>query len=376
MHRQVTQITQTIVLSNVSPEEVPNGQKDTSESDSDINCHKRRSTIGSMNRSEVMPLVKTHKRSSSLKQRFVTAEQMVQKFMVEAEEMAEHAVIKLCSEAWNVCHYNALPNWLQDNDFLHKGHRPPLPSFWLCFKSIFRLHTETGNIWSHGLGALLFICLFAYSMITFREYHSIVDRLMLGIYFTGAITCLTFSTLFHTCSCHSQNVFKFCSKLDYCGISIQIIGSMIPALYYGFYDNSTAYLTYISVGVTLCAISIFISLWDKFGEPKFRPLRAFVFAAFGLSNIIPGIHWCFVLESHLFGYFVLFALQGLLYVIGAVLYVLRFPERFFPGRCDYWFQSHQLFHILVVLAAIVHLNGISGIAETRLTDSSLSEVIL
>ena len=27
---------------------------------------------------------------------------------------------------------------LQDNDFLKKGHRPPLPSFKECFASIFR----------------------------------------------------------------------------------------------------------------------------------------------------------------------------------------------------------------------------------------------
>ena len=31
----------------------------------------------------------------------------------------------------------------QDNDFLKKGHRPPLSSFRECFASIFRIHTET-----------------------------------------------------------------------------------------------------------------------------------------------------------------------------------------------------------------------------------------
>jgi hypothetical protein len=49
--------------------------------------------------------------------------------------------------SWKVVHYKNLPKWLQDNDYLHKHHRPPLQSFGACFKSIFRLHTETGNIW-------------------------------------------------------------------------------------------------------------------------------------------------------------------------------------------------------------------------------------
>lgn len=53
--------------------------------------------------------------------------------------------------------HHSLPDWLQDNDFLHKGHRVPTNSFRECFKSIFRIHTETGNIWSHLLGNIYFI---------------------------------------------------------------------------------------------------------------------------------------------------------------------------------------------------------------------------
>lgn len=335
-------ITQTIVSYNITAD---HDSKYSFTSYSELNGHKRRFTLGSIDRRT--PLVQTQKRKASLR-------------------IAGEAVIKLCSEAWNVCHFNALPQWLQDNDYLHMGHRPPLPSFWLCFKSMFRLHSETGNIWTHALGTLIFVSLFVNNMITYGEHHKLVDRIMLGIYLTGAITCLAFSTLFHTCGCHSRQVSKLCSKLDYCGISIQIMGSMIPAFYYGFYDNSFAYVTYIGMSVALCAISIFISLWDEFGEPKFRPLRTAVFAAFGMSNIIPIIHWFFVLETHLFVYLGYFILQGAIYVIGGLLYALRIPERFFPGKCDYWFQSHQIFHIMVVLAAIIHLNGLSGIAEARL----------
>lgn len=53
---------------------------------------------------------------------------------------------------WNVVHHHTLPDWLKDNDFLLRGHRTPTNSFIACFKSIFRIHTETGNIWTHLLG--------------------------------------------------------------------------------------------------------------------------------------------------------------------------------------------------------------------------------
>ncbi|XP_075680183.1 adiponectin receptor protein-like [Dermatophagoides pteronyssinus] len=319
---------------------------------------------------------KGHRRSLSLRQQFENGYDYLCSEWIQARELAGKTVghaTKTVSQAtgavWKVCNFNMLPNWMQDNEYLHTGHRPPLPTFWECIKSIFRLHTETGNIWTHGIGALLFVGLFIYEFVTISAHKTAVDRLMLTIYFSGIITCLIFSCMFHTFSCYaSPKVIKIFSKLDYCGISIQIIGSMTPALYYGFYEDLNMFKLYISFGVVLCILSIAVSLWDKFGEPRYRGFRAMVFLCFGLSNVIPGIHWYIILDSHLLTAYYLFILQGALYVIGSLLYANRIPERLFPGRCDYMFQSHQIFHILVVLAAFVHLNGINLMAETRLHD--------
>jgi adiponectin receptor len=38
----------------------------------------------------------------------------------------------------------------------------------------------------------------------------------------------------------------------------------------------------------------------------------------------------------------------------------RFPEVWRPGKFDIWGASHQIFHVLVVLSAAVHLYGIFG----------------
>jgi adiponectin receptor len=51
-------------------------------------------------------------------------------------------------------------------------------------------------------------------------------------------------------------------------------------------------------------------------------------------------------------------LQGFLYILGAALYAARFPERVKPGLFDIWGSSHQIFHVLVVLAAASHLVGL------------------
>ena len=68
------------------------------------------------------------------------------------EDRAEVIARRVWDAGWTVVHHHHLPKWLRDNDFLIKGHRPPLCSFKHCLKSVFRIHTETANIWTHLLG--------------------------------------------------------------------------------------------------------------------------------------------------------------------------------------------------------------------------------
>ena len=73
------------------------------------------------------------------------------KALDKAEEIARRV--------WTAVHHKHLPSWLRDNDFLLHGHRPQLHTFTECFRSIFRIHTETGNIWTHLIGEMLCISL-------------------------------------------------------------------------------------------------------------------------------------------------------------------------------------------------------------------------
>jgi adiponectin receptor len=50
--------------------------------------------------------------------------------------------------------------------------------------------------------------------------------------------------------------------------------------------------------------------------------------------------------------------QGALYILGAAIYATRVPEKWSPGKYDIWGSSHQIFHVLVVMAAATHLVGL------------------
>ncbi|EFO22180.1 adiponectin receptor 1b [Loa loa] len=289
------------------------------------------------------------------------------------------AVRRIWEARWKATNFELLPEWLQDNEYLRTGHRPPLPSFGSCFKSIFSLHTETGNIWTHLYGCVAFIGAGAWFLTRPSTLVQSEDKIVFGTYFVGAVACLGLSFAFHTVQCHSVEVGKLFSKLDYTGISLLIVGSFIPWIYYGFYCRLLPMIVYLTMISVLGLAAVIVSLWDKFAQPQYRPLRAVIFIAMGLSSVVPALHLLItdgisylLSEASLFW----FLLMGILYITGAVLYATRTPEKCFPGKFDLWLQSHQLFHMFVVAAALVHLYGISKTAVKRLEKGSCAEQML
>lgn len=278
---------------------------------------------------------------------------------------------------YNHIKFEEVPSWISDNEFILSHHRPELNSFKECFRSIFGIHSETGNIWTHLLGLLGFVIItIVFYIKPFCDQCSsdilFLDKFIFIFFFLGAITCLSFSMMFHTVLCHSESVHKLFNKLDYAGISILTIGSFIPWIYYGFYCDFFLKVVYISSISVLAVGTIFVSMVDKFATAAYRPVRATMFVCLGLFGVVPFSH--FVLlhgwgeAKNLAGVDGVVIVAGL-YISGAVLYGIRVPERFMPGRFDLWFQSHQIFHALVVAAALVQFYGMKQIALYRLTEA-------
>lgn len=290
-----------------------------------------------------------------------------------AEELAKDVYNRITN--WKAIHFEKLPSWMKDNEHLHFGHRPELPSFAECFRSIFRIHTETGNIWTHLIGFIAFVIVTIVFFVqplcaTCKLNIHLSDKLIFLAFFIGALLCLACSTLFHTVACHSEWVSQVFSRLDYAGIALLIVGSTIPWLYYGFYCQFYTKLTYIILIAIFGILTIILSLWDKFNAPEWRATRAVTFVSLAFLCCAPLVHYVIqngfytgTVEASLYW----MILMGALYITGAVLYATRTPERFLPGKCDIWFQSHQIFHVLVIVAAFVHYHGISEMAVYRLT---------
>ena len=117
---------------------------------------------------------------------------------------------------------------------------------------------------------------------------------------------------------------------------------------------------------TLGALTVYIVNHPSYQSRQYRLFRLSVFIFTGLSAFIPIIHASriFPLEqlnkqSGLPYYYA----EGGLILIGALIYGTRFPEKLHPGYYDMWGSSHQIFHVLVVMATFVHLLGVLNAFE-------------
>jgi len=302
---------------------------------------------------------------------FVQKERRSSTSSVESVDSTLSQLIPAC--VWKVVSFDSLPMWRKDNKYLRHGHRPPMQSFSKCFASIFRLHTETWNIWTHLIGMVMFCLLALYVYFSGMSKISLLplyEQFIIGLFFLSAIASLTLSSLFHTFNNHSEDVACLFCRMDYSGITVLITGSTIPCYYYSFYCATFSRYLHISVLIVLCAFCLSFCMLKRFAKPKFRLIRSAMFIAFGFYSFIPGFQ---VLSQVGFTYAnTAYSLTGLLqmasvYVSGAGFYVSRIPERFFPGKFNIWASSHQLFHICVLIAAYIHYGVILNMVTHRLS---------
>lgn len=244
--------------------------------------------------------------------------------------------------------------------FIDYGYRNSY-SLWKTFRSLFTLHNETLNIWSHLIG---FVCaMTAVTNFMWDEYYAVasshrgiefseLEGLTVGVYLICAGSCFLLSSIYHWFNClneHADCLLKF----DQIGIAILIGSSFFPAIYFGFYCRPLLQKIYMFLSLVVLVVGLYAP-WIK---SKFlgMPLKNSVFAALVMMGLIPSFHWyiitpplfrthllpgawdigslhvqqlAFILKPFATGVVMLFFWYGL----GFVFFLSAYPEKLFPSK--------------------------------------------
>ncbi|PSK42317.1 tRNA N6-adenosine threonylcarbamoyltransferase, mitochondrial [Elsinoe australis] len=140
-----------------------------------------------------------------------------------------------------------------------------------------------------------------------------------------------------------------------------IFGDFITGEYVGFYCEPHLQTTYWILISIFTGLTAYIVLNPKYQTPAHRLLRLFSFTSLGLSAFAPIVHALNLFDANelarrsgLNYYF----LEGAIVFIAVLVYAYRLPEKALPGAFDIWGASHQIFHVLTLVATIVHFKGI------------------
>jgi adiponectin receptor len=250
--------------------------------------------------------------------------------------------------------YQDAPAWARGNPFILRGYRAKY-TMSMCLRSIFTIHNETGNVWTHLLGMLFFL---ACSVMFFSQVMKpmLVHYVVLIPFSFACVACMGLSAAYHLFSCHyCERVHDKMMQWDYFGITCLIVGSFLPPCYYAFQCEPMLRLLYLSMIGVLGSVGLVGPFFGFWAQERYYWLRLVVYCSVAGSGIFPVVHVNFVLPNgtarpYVFG----LAIMMLLYFVGMMIYIFKVPERWFPGRFDIWLHSHQLWHVFVLCAALVH----------------------
>lgn len=384
--------------------------------------------------------------------------------------------------------FEDIPKALEPDEYIRSGYRVNCNSFSSSLKSLFLLHNETINIWSHLLGTLASIGLFIYTVIfitnyrtqivtfakyladmeyqfnilpndindrqyiflmehffkfkydfiyhatdpnelyeqTFMEFNDSYTKVMarlnnitdepevfdpfiqkykefyqnfvelrvqekfaygiktalytltplknletwpLIVYTFSSTLFLCISTIYHLMGIVSLSHKSVLNKLNNGCICLLLTCSCYPPYYYFFYCQNNYKLLFLVIITLIGVILFFFCLSEEFNSAEKRKLRGMIFLIYGICSGLPVLILTFILNNirgHNNDASFLFLYLGMLsYLLGGILYLKRVPEKYCPGIFDYFGNSHQLIHILLLSAIFLNYFAFLDIYHSR-----------
>jgi len=204
-----------------------------------------------------------------------------------------------------------------------------------CLISIFNIHNETINIWTHMM------CLIYYVYILIINYN---NDIILKLYEIVSIICFAMSTCYHTYMPISHKNYLLLLKLDLFSIILNIVTSNILIFYYWFWCYERIRNIYMFFSGLYLGIGIIILLKIDIIK-KYNCILAY-YSIYNVGIIISYIHIYKITDGDVNKIIKYNFTEPIKYfLVGFIIYTTKIPERLFPRNFDIIGNSHQLWHV-------------------------------
>lgn len=279
-----------------------------------------------------------------------------------AAEKLENAVEKALAMAkeQGLIKYQDLPHPWRINPHIIGGYRFH-DTKRACLYSIITPSNETFNIWSHLIGLIIVLSIAFYFYPTSAHFSlsTNTDVIIAGIFFFAACKCLVCSCMWHTFNSISEKqLMERFACVDYTGISLLIAASIMTTEYTAFYCEPTSRWLWISV-TALFGIGGTILPWHPtFNKNELAWVRVAFYILLAATGALPVVQITLTRGLTWAAYFYSPITKSLLvYLVGAILYAAKLPEKWFPGAFDYVGGSHNIWHLAVLGGILFHYHA-------------------
>lgn len=254
-----------------------------------------------------------------------------------------------------------VPGHLRDGH-ITAGYRQLHQSWRYYFLSLFQRHNETLNVWTHLVALLVIVAKFC-DLTERVDFANDRHAWPLLVLLVSSLSYTAFSVVAHLLGSRSELCHFGFYFLDYVGVAQYQYGSAVAHFYYaidasmyraarGVFMPAAAVFSCMSfVGCCYGKYNNLQSLIRKFGHVAPSALAY----AWDISPVIKRLTlWSDASHD-----------QALVYHFGQVAFFLSsavfftFPvvEKCFPGRCNFFGQSHQVFHVFLSCTTLCQIHA-------------------
>ena len=271
-----------------------------------------------------------------------------------------------------------LPVWHYRNKYKHKGYRLPNATASSYVASLFTLHNETADIWTHLIGAtvhflgvlLLFTGSYPFEAQGFDSLP-VSDTLILVASLLGnGFIMFMGSWVAHLMYPIGESWHGNMWRIDQIGVVFSICGGGLGWGYFALMC-SFAYQAYWAIFTIAClvgAIGIMAYKYppaaDNYDHPErggaLLPLAVVLILNWGSAFLLP---WITTVPAKLDHGIRVIEISACIMLSGLVFYISKAPERWLPGYFDYCFSSHVLWHVAIMLACTVYATGLVALYQ-------------